>query len=60
MQTLKKGEFAYQSLVYLGYIIDGGEFKIDLVEVEAIIKWPTPTNVTEGALREHGHTFRSS
>lgn len=47
MQTLKKGEFAYQSLVYLGYIIDGGEFKIDLVEVEAIIKWPTPTNVNE-------------
>jgi hypothetical protein len=33
--------------VYLGYVIGGGELKIDPEKMEAIIKWPVPTNVTE-------------
>jgi hypothetical protein len=33
--------------VYLGYVIGGGELKIDPTKMEAIIKWPVPTNVTE-------------
>jgi hypothetical protein len=34
-------------MVYLGYVIGGGELKIDLVKMEAIFKWPIPANVTE-------------
>jgi len=47
--NLKKCDFSQQSLVYLGYVIGGGggELKIDLVNMEVIIKWPTPTNVTK-------------
>jgi chemotaxis signal transduction protein len=33
--------------VYLGHVIGGGELKIDLAKIEAILKWPTPTNVTK-------------
>jgi hypothetical protein len=33
--------------VYLGYVIGGGELKIDPMKMEAILKWPVPTNVTE-------------
>jgi hypothetical protein len=33
--------------VYLGYVIGGGELKIDPTNMEAIMKWPIPTNVTE-------------
>jgi hypothetical protein len=33
--------------VYLGYVIGGGELKIDPTKMEAIMKWPVPTNVTE-------------
>jgi hypothetical protein len=31
--------------VYLGHVIGGGELKIDLTKIEAILKWITPTNV---------------
>jgi len=33
--------------VYLGYVIGGGELKIDPVKMEAIIKLLVPTNVIE-------------
>ena len=33
--------------MYLGYVIDGGELKIDPSKMDAIIKWPVPTNVFE-------------
>jgi hypothetical protein len=33
--------------VYLGYVIDGGEIKIDPIKKDAIMKCPVPTNVTE-------------
>jgi hypothetical protein len=47
LAKLKKCEFSQQSLVYLGYVIGGGELNIDPPKMEAIIKWPTPTNFTE-------------
>ena len=33
--------------MYLGYVIDEGELKIDPAKMETIMKWPVPTNVTE-------------
>jgi hypothetical protein len=33
--------------VYLGYVISGGELKIDPTKMESIMKWTVPTNVTE-------------
>jgi hypothetical protein len=33
--------------VYFGYVIDGGELKIDPTKMEVIIKWLVPTNVIE-------------
>jgi hypothetical protein len=44
---MSKCEFGKTSLVYLGYIVGGGELKIDPSKVEAIMKWPKPNNVTE-------------
>ena len=31
--------------MYLGYVIGGGELKIDPTKMEAIMKWFVPTNV---------------
>jgi hypothetical protein len=45
--NLKKCKFSQKSLVYLRNVIDGGELKIDLAKMEAIMKWPIPTNVIE-------------
>jgi len=42
-----KCEFFEQSLVYLGHVIGEGELKIDHENMEAIMKWPFPTNVTK-------------
>jgi hypothetical protein len=47
LANLKKCNFVQQSLVYLGYVNGGGELKIDLAKMEAIKKWPIPTNVTK-------------
>jgi len=33
--------------VYLGYVIGGGEMKIDPSKMEVIMKWSVPTNVSE-------------
>jgi len=38
LENLKKREFTEQYLVYLGYVIGGGELKIDLAKMEAIMK----------------------
>ncbi len=33
--------------MYLWYVIGGGEFKIDIAKMEAVMKWLVPTNVFE-------------
>jgi hypothetical protein len=47
LDNLKKCEFTQQPLVYFGYVINGGELKINPTNMEAIIKWSVPTNVIE-------------
>jgi hypothetical protein len=47
LDNLKKCEFTQRSLVYFGYVIGGGELKIDPTNMEAIMKWPIPTNFIE-------------
>ena len=44
---MSKCEFGKTSLVYLGYIVGGGELKIDPSKVEVIVNWPKPNNVTD-------------
>jgi hypothetical protein len=33
--------------VYFGYVIGGGDLKIDPANMESIMKWKVPTNATE-------------
>jgi len=33
--------------VYLGYVIGGGDLNIDIMNMEAIMKWLVPPNVLE-------------
>jgi hypothetical protein len=47
LANINKCEFSQQPLVCLGYVIGGGELKIDPANMEAIMKWIVPTNVTE-------------
>ena len=44
LANINKCEFSQQYLMYLGYVIGGGELKIDLVKMEAIMKYTVPTN----------------
>lgn len=46
LANLKKCEFLQQPLVYPEHVIGGGEFKIDPSNMEAIMKWSVPTNVS--------------
>ncbi|MDZ7970879.1 MAG: reverse transcriptase family protein, partial [Nostoc sp. DedSLP03] len=43
----KKCEFGKQTLVYLGFVIGGGELRIDPKKIEAILNWPRLKTVTE-------------
>jgi hypothetical protein len=47
LANLNKCEFSQYSLVYLGYVIGGGELNMDHVNVEVIMKWTVPKNVTK-------------
>ena len=42
---MSKCEFGNACLVYIGYIVGGGELKIDLSKVEVIVNWPKLNNV---------------
>ena len=44
---LSKCEFGKTYLNYLGYIVGGGELKIDPSKVKVIVNWPKPNTVTE-------------
>jgi hypothetical protein len=47
LANLNKCDFSQQYLIYLGYVIDGGELNIDHTKMGAIFKWPIPTNIIE-------------
>ena len=47
LANLKKCDFVQQSLLYLGYVISGGELNIDPSKMEGIVKWMVPTNFFE-------------
>ena len=44
---LSKCRFAQQKLSYLGHIISSEGIATDPAKVEAIVTWPTPSNVSE-------------
>ena len=44
---MSKCEFGKKYLVHLGYVIGGGELKIDPSKVEVIFNWPKLKTVTE-------------
>lgn len=39
---LSKCEFGKTSLLYLGYIVGGGQLKIDPTKIDIIVKWQRP------------------
>jgi hypothetical protein len=48
LDKLNTSEFDQQSLMYFGYVISGGELKIDPTKMEDMrLKWLVPTNFTE-------------
>lgn len=44
---LKKCEFWLQEVAFLGHVVTKEGVSVDPHKVEAIVNWPTPTNVTE-------------
>ena len=44
---LKKCEFWLDEVVFLGYVINKEGISVAPQKIEAIVNWPTPTNVTE-------------
>jgi hypothetical protein len=44
---LSKCYFYQSKIYYLGHIIYGEGISVDPMKVEAIIEWPSPTNVQE-------------
>ena len=42
---MSKCEFGKRYLVYFGYIVGGGELKIDPSKFEVIVNWPKPNYV---------------
>ena len=44
---LKKCQFTSLEVEYLGMIIKPGQLAIDLVKLDGIASWPTPTKVKE-------------
>lgn len=44
---ISKCEFGKSSLVYLGHIVGGGQLKMDPSNIEVIVKFAKPNNVTK-------------
>lgn len=44
---MSKCSFAQKQLVYLGHIISTEGVSTDPTKTEAMLKWPTPTTITE-------------
>jgi hypothetical protein len=47
LTNLKKCEFSQQYLVYLGYVINGGELNTYPANMDTIMKWPVTTTFIE-------------
>jgi hypothetical protein len=47
LANINKFEFSQNSLLYIGYVIGGVKLKIDLSNMEAIMKWLVPINCTK-------------
>jgi hypothetical protein len=43
----KKCEFGKKTLIYLGFIVGGGELQVDPAKVQVITEWPRPRTVTD-------------
>jgi hypothetical protein len=43
----KKCEFGKKTLIYLGFIVGGGELQVDPAKVHVITEWPRPRTVTD-------------
>ncbi|KAJ6990284.1 hypothetical protein NC653_018741 [Populus alba x Populus x berolinensis] len=43
----KKCEFGKQTLIYLGFIVGGGELRVDPAKVKVIIEWPHPRSACQ-------------
>ena len=43
----KKCVFAQLKIEYLGHVISGEGFEVDLEKIRSIVDWPKPTNVRE-------------
>ena len=44
---LKICEFWLDEVIFLGHVINKEGISVDTQKIEAIVNWPTPTNVTE-------------
>ena len=63
---LSKCEFWLSSISFLGHVINEEDISVDPCKIEAIVYWPTPTNVSEvcsflglaGYYRKFVRTFR--
>ena len=45
--NLSKCEFDKTSLMYLGYVVEDGQLKVNPSKVEVILSWTNPSTVTE-------------
>ena len=44
--NMAKCKFAYTELLFVGHVVSQGTIKPDPTKLDAVRKWPTPTNVT--------------
>lgn len=45
--NVKKCEFILPEVLFLGFIVGNGQVKMDPGKITTLMKWPTPTSVTE-------------
>ena len=59
--NMSKCMFGKTSLVYLGFVVGGGQVKVDPSKVEFILNWPKPTTIIEmGSFLEVGQYYKKN